>query len=99
MSVMEAPPVASAGLPKKPWKNLRTTKPAKLLISDSGIVITRKMKKVTIYGGFLPITGISLIGEKTKAPRPYASTYMDRPKLATVGLMLNFSIKVGIAGV
>ena len=69
-SCIEAPPVANAGDPKKPWRNRRTRRPAKLSIKAVGTQSMTKIPNVTRYGIFLPMTGISLNGEKINGPIP-----------------------------
>ncbi|CAI6333275.1 unnamed protein product [Periconia digitata] len=98
MSCRLAPPVAKAGLPKNPWRKRSTTRPAKLSTTDAGIVKMTKMAKEIMYGGFRPMIGISLRGEKRRGPMPYARTYMERPRDAILRVTPNCSMTPGMEG-
>jgi len=70
MSCRVAPPVARHGEPKKPWRKRRTIRPAKLSTRAVGTRRITKMAYEIMYGGFRPMIGISLRGEKSSGPIP-----------------------------
>jgi hypothetical protein len=70
MSCKVAGPVARQEEPKTPSKNRTVIRPPKVGVSAHGSVKMTKVANVTMYSGFLPISGISLSGEKTIGPIP-----------------------------
>lgn len=99
MSCSEAPPVARHGEPKKPCKNLSTMRPAMLSTKAVGMQRMTNMPKLTMYGGLRPIEGISLRGEKSSGPSPYARTYSERPNEVTSRLTPYICCRYGADGV
>lgn len=59
-----APPVANAGLPRKPEMNRRTRRPPMLVERAVGICKIAKRASVMIYGGLRPIEGSSCSGDR-----------------------------------
>lgn len=70
MSASDAPAVARQGDAMNPNRNRSTIKPAKLFTSAVGMHKITKRKPDIAYGGFLPMAGISEIGEKSRHPKP-----------------------------
>lgn len=64
ISPTEAPPVAKAGLPRKPAINRRTSRPPMFVDSAVGICRIAKSASVIMYTGLRPIEGSSCSGDK-----------------------------------
>ena len=71
----------------KPNKNLRTMNPGNEFVIAVGMHRMTNNPNDIIYGGFLPIAGISERGENSKGPIPYPKTYKDRPREAICGVV------------